>query len=127
MKQFYERNDYVINSKVNCKFEDLLAMTPDEFKDWVIELRKVLTYSWDNYGCPPRTGKSETDIIKAFNKLAEYPVHTFTNTDELSDIDDDVIINKSRLGVEVDQFFDNMFKTRINSEEIHFTHMLFLL
>jgi len=125
MKQFYERNDYVINSKVNCKFEDLLAMTPDEFKDWVIELRKVLTYSWDNYGCPPRTGKSETDIIKAFNKLAEYPVHTFTNTDELSDIDDDVIINKSRLGVEVDQFFDNMFKTRINYSDKDNGHSIY--
>ena len=28
-----------------------------------------------------------------------------------------MILNKSRLGVEVDQFFDNMFKTRINYTE----------
>jgi hypothetical protein len=44
-------------------------------------------------------------------------VHQFTHTDELSDIDDDVIINKSRAGVEVDQWFSNMFKTRINYNE----------
>ncbi len=38
MKSFYERNNYVIDSDVNCNFEDLLEMTPDEFKDWVVKL-----------------------------------------------------------------------------------------
>ena len=96
-KPYYERNEHVINSHVNCNFEDLLEMTPDQFREWVIEMRKVVKDAWDTYGCPPRTGKDEQDIIDAFNKIAEYPVHQFTHTDELSDMDDDVIINKSRM------------------------------
>ena len=32
-------------------------------------------------------------------------------------MEDDVIINKSRMGVEVDQWFSNMFMTRINYTE----------
>jgi len=117
LKPYYERNEHVINSHVNCNFEDLLEMTPDEFREWVIEMRKVVKDAWDTYGCPPRTGKNEDEIIDAFNKIAEYPVHQFTHTDELSDMEDDVIINKSRMGVEVDQWFSNMFKTRINYTE----------
>ena len=112
--RFYERNDAIINSDVNVNFEDLLEMTPDQFKDWVIRLREELTAAWDNNGCPPRTGKNEEDIVTAFNRMSEFPVHQFEFDDELSDTAKDVIINKSRLGVEADQFFDNMFKTRIN-------------
>mgnify|MGYP003117179631 FL=1 len=117
MKKFYERNDYVINSDVNVLFEELLSMSPSEFEGWVVRMRREITYAWDTYGCPPRTGKNENDIIDSFNKLGEYPVHLFTHTDELSNVDDDVIINKSRAGVEVDQWFSNMFKTRINYNE----------
>ena len=114
-KPFYERNDHVINNlDVNVYFEDLLAMTPKEFEEWVIKMRKAILNSWDTYGCPPRTGKDEADIIDQFNQLGQYPVHEFTHSDELSTIGDDVIINKSRIGVEVDQWFSNMFKTRIN-------------
>jgi len=117
MKPYYERNDYVIDSDINCNFEDLLEMTPDQFRDWVILMRKEMKLAWDVHGCPPRTGKNEQDIVDSFNKIAEYSVHTFTHTDELSDVNDDVIINKSRMGVEVDQWFSNMFKTRINYTE----------
>ena len=111
---FYQRNDHLIDSDVNVYFEDLLEMTPDDFRDWVIRLREELTDAWDTHGCPPRTGKNEEDMITAFNRMSEFPVHEFEHDDELSDNPKDVIINKSRLGVEVDQFFENMFKTRIN-------------
>jgi hypothetical protein len=114
-KPFYERNDHVINNlEVNVLFEDLLAMNHKEFEKWVIQMRKAILDSWDTHGCPPRTGKDENDIIDQFNQLGQYPVHEFTHSDELSSIPDDVIINKSRIGVEVDQWFSNMFKTRIN-------------
>ena len=112
--KYYQRNDHLINSDVNVNFEDLLEMKPDEFREWVIRLRTELTEAWDTYGCPPRTGKNEDDMITSFNRMCEFPVHTFERTDELGDMENDVIINKSRLGVEVDQFFENMFKTRIN-------------
>ena len=116
-KQFYERNDYVINSPVNCNYEDLVEMTPDEFRVWVIELRKVVKESWDKFGNPPRIGKNEQALIDQFNKIAEFPIHEFTFTDELSDVDNDVIINKSRIGGEADQWFSNMMQTRINYTE----------
>ena len=44
--------------------------------------------------------KPNEGIIHEWNKMSTYPVHEFTHTDELSDTDDDVIINKSRLGAE---------------------------
>ena len=116
-KPFYERNNHVINSDMNCYYQDLVEMTPDEFRDWVIEMRKTVKESWDLYGCPPRIGKSEDAIIEQFNKMAEFPIHEFTHTDELSDIEDDVIINKSRVGGEADQWFSNMMMTRINYTE----------
>ncbi len=112
--KFYQRNDHVINHKINVNFEDLLEMDPDSFSEWVEEMRDVIKYSWDTNNCPPRTGKDEYKIIENWNLLESFPVHTFVHTDELSDGSDDVILNKSRMGSEVDQFFDNMFKTRIN-------------
>jgi len=116
---FYERNDYVINSKINVFFEDLLSMTPDQFAEWVKDMRKEILHSWDTYGCPPRTGKNEADIVDQFNKMTTYPVSQFTHTDELNTdgITGDVIINKARIGGEADQWFSNMMKTRINYTE----------
>jgi hypothetical protein len=122
---FYQRNDHILNSDVNVCFEYLLEMTPDQFRDWVIRLRAELTAAWDNHGCPPRTGKNEQDIVDNFNRIAEYPVHEFEFDDELSDIPKDVIINKSRVGVEADQWFDNMFKTRINYTESDTGHSIY--
>jgi len=110
----YERNDHIINSDVNVNFEHLLEMTPNQFRDWVIKMRKAFTDIWDNHGCPPRTGKSIDDIIKKWNLLETFPVSKYEHTDELGTSEGDVIINKSRIGSEVDQFFENMFKTRIN-------------
>ena len=81
--KFYQRNDHIINSDVNVNFEDLLEMTPDQFKDWVVRLREELTYAWDTYGCPPRTGKNEEDMIAAFNRMSEFPVHEFEFDDEI--------------------------------------------
>ena len=116
-KHFYERNNYVMNSHINMNYEDLVEMTPDEFREWIIEVRKEIQSSWDTYGCPPRTGKNEDAIINQWNKIAEFPIREFTFTDELSDIEDDVIINKSRIGGEADQWFSNMMQTRINYTE----------
>ena len=114
---FYKRNDYVINSEINCNFEDLLEMTPDEFVEWVVKFREIVKEAWDEHGCPPRTGKTEEGIIEQFNKIAEYPVHKFAFSDELSDEENDVIINKCRIGGEADQWFSNMMKVRINYTE----------
>ena len=114
MKYFYERNEKVLNSKINCPFEDLLDMTPDHFTIWVSEVRKTVKDSWDTTDCPPRSGRSEEQIIKGFNKLSTYNTQEMIHTDELSDQENDVILNVARKGTEVDQFFPTMMKTRIN-------------
>ena len=117
MKTHYERNDTLFESNINCNFEDLLEMTPDEFTQWVINLRKTVVDIWENEGTPPRRGKMDTEIVDQFNKMVSYPVHQFAHSDELSSVEDDVIINKSRLGSEADQWFPHMYKTRINYTE----------
>jgi hypothetical protein len=113
-KQFFEKNDFITNHRVNKTLEELLCMDDAQFREWVIEMRRVIIDSWDKYGCPARAGKSEQEIIDIWNKMATYPVHKFAHSDELSNVPGDVIINKSRLGSEADQFFPNMMKTRIN-------------
>lgn len=116
MKPFYERNSYVLNDPINVLYEDIVSMTDLEFEQWVIRMRKVILNIWDTHGCPPRTGKNEDEIIDEFNKMVSYPIHLFEFTDELTNTKD-VIINKSRVGSEADQFFSNMYKTRINYSE----------
>ena len=91
-------------------------MTETEFETWVIDMRKVVLEGWITHNTPPRTGKNESDIIAEFNKLTSYPIHTFEFLDELTDTND-VVINKSRIGAEADQWFPNMYKTRINYNE----------
>ena len=116
-KTHYEKNEYFLNSPVNVYFEELLEMTPTQFEDWVVDMRKTVVDIWDTHGVPPRRGKNEEGIVAQFNKMCSYPIHEFTHTDELSDVEDDVIINKSRLGAEADQWFPTMYKTRINYTE----------
>lgn len=116
MPEYYEKNEYVLNSKINVFFEDIVSMTEAEFDSWVVEMRKEILYAWDTFGCPPRIGKNKQEIVEEFNKLEAYPVHTFEHVDELTG-KSDVIINKSRIGSEVDQWFHTMYKTRINYSE----------
>ena len=116
-KQFYERNDHVLNSSINLNYEDIVAMTPIEFEKWVIAMRTIVVNAWDTYGCPVRIGKNEQDIIEQFNKMSSYPIHKFTKTDELGGVGDDVIMNASGIGSEADQWFSNMMKVRINYTE----------
>ena len=40
-KPFYERNNHVINSDMNCYYQDLVEMTPDDFRDWVVKCVKL--------------------------------------------------------------------------------------
>jgi len=113
----HQRNVYLLDDPINCYFEDLLDMDQKEFEQWIIDLRKRVVEIWAEHDCPPRGGKNDPDIIKNFNKLSEYNVAKFTHTDELSEVEDDVIINSRHLGTEVDQWFPHMYKTRINYNE----------
>ena len=64
----YEKNTSLIDSDINCRFEDLLCMTPDEFRSWVSKMRKLVIDIWDEQNIPPRQGKTEDEI---YNFLSE--------------------------------------------------------
>ena len=82
MKYFYEKNRELIESDVNKKFEEILAMNKDEFRQWVIDMRAKVVYLWDEKGNPPRVGYDEDEIINQFNQMTSFPVHQFLVEDE---------------------------------------------
>ena len=113
MKYFYEKNRELLESDCNKKFEEVLAMTKDEFREWAIDLRKTVVKLWDEKGQPPRVGYDEQEIIDQFNEMTSFPVHQFLVKDELTG-EKDVIRNTSVVGNAVNQWFPTMMKTRIN-------------
>jgi len=113
MNYFYEKNRELLESNVNKTFEEVLCMTKDEFRQWVIDLRKTVVELWDNKGQPPRVGYDELEIVKQFNEMTSFPVHKFLVKDELTG-EEDVIRNTSVVGNAVNQWFPTMMKTRIN-------------
>ena len=113
MKYFYEKNTELLESSVNKKFEELLWMTKDEFRQWVIDMRAEVVRLWDDKGQPPRVGYNELEIINQFNEMTSFPVRKFLVEDELTG-EKDVIRNTSNVGNAVNQWFPTMMKTRIN-------------
>ena len=113
MNYFYEKNRELLESNVNKTFEEVLWMSKDEFRQWVIDLRKTVVELWDEKGQPPRVGYDEHEIVKQFNEMTSFPVHKFLVKDELTG-QEDVIRNTSVIGNAVNQWFPTMMKTRIN-------------
>ena len=113
MKAFYEKNNYLIDHDVNKTFEDVLWMTDAEFRQWCIDLRYIVVYTWDILGIPPRVGYNEDEIIDQFKQMESYPVHEFLVKDEVTGAKD-VIRNTSTLGNAVNQWFPTMMKVPIN-------------
>ena len=81
---YYEKNQKLLDSNVNVTFDKILAMTTDEFRQWVIDLRKTVVDLWDNENLPPRVGYNKKDIIKQFSEMPTFPVHKFLVKDQLT-------------------------------------------
>ena len=113
MNWFYERNDELLNSPVNKTFEELLWMTDDEFRQWVIDMRKEVVRLWDDEGIPPRVGFTKEGIIDNFQKMVSFPVHEFETLD-LRTGEKDTLRNTSIIGNAVNQWFPTMMKTGIS-------------
>jgi len=114
MTQFYyERNRELLESDINKTFEEILWMSNDEFRAWVIDLRKTVVDLWDNKNLPPRVGYDKSGIISQFEGMESFPVHEFECTDEYTG-ENNVIRNTSVIGNSVNQWFPTMMKTRIN-------------
>ncbi len=113
MKHFYERNNYILEHDINKNFEEVLWMTEDEFRTWVIDMRNTIVYAWDELGIPPRVGYDEQAIVNQMDKIGSFPVHQFEMVDELTG-KKNLIRNTSVVGNCVNQWFPTMMKTRIN-------------
>jgi hypothetical protein len=113
MNYFYERGTELLESPVNKTFDELLVMSTEEFRQWVIDLRKTVVYLWDTKGQPPRVGYDEAGIIKQFRELEPFITETFEQLDECTG-ERNVIRNTSNLGNAVNQWFPTMMKVRIN-------------
>ena len=111
-KNFYERNDYVLNHDINKYFEEVLWMTDDEFEQWVRDFRRVIAEVWDTHGNPPRVGWMEDEIVDQFNKLSAFPSHKLLFTDEYTG-EENIIRPTSNLGNAANQWFPTMMKTKI--------------
>ena len=112
-KYFYERNTDFLKSNLNKSFEEILWMSTDDFRQWVIDMRKEVVRLWDEQGQPPRVGCNENEIIDQFNEMSTFPVHKFLVKDELTN-ELDVIRNTSITGNAVNQWYPTMMKTKIN-------------
>ena len=113
MNHFYERNNYILEHDINKKFEEVLWMNEEEFRAWVIDMRRTIVYAWDELGIPPRVGYDEEAIVKQFDKMGSFPVHQFEMVDELTG-EKNLIRNTSAIGNAANQWFPTMMKTRIN-------------
>jgi len=113
VKYFYEKNRELIESPVNKTFEEILWMSKDQFRSWVIDLRKLVVDLWDNQNMPPRVGYDEAEIIEQFQQMESFSFKNFLVKDELTG-EFDVIRNTHVLGNACNQFFPTMMKTRIN-------------
>ena len=118
MKYYYERNTEFLQSDINKTFDEILCMSKDEFRQWIIDLRKEIVYNWDVNGQPPRVGYDKQEIIDQFNEMTSFPVWKFEETDELTD-EKNVIRNTSLVGNAVNQWFPTMMKTKINYTKNH--------
>lgn len=110
---FYERTRELMASPVNKTFEEILWMTKDEFRQWVIDLRKTVVQLWDEKNQPPRMGFDKSEIIEQFQKLESLCVATFEKVDEHTG-EQNVFRCTTNLGNAVNQFFPTMMKTKIN-------------
>ncbi len=106
------RNDLLLEHPVNKTFEEVLWMTTEQFREWCIELRKVVVDLWDNHGLPPRVGFTEKETVEQFKKMLNFPVHEFEQVDLLTG-EKNVIRNTSVIGNAVNDWFPTMMKTRI--------------
>ena len=113
-KFFYERSN-LLESEVNINFEDLLYMNDSDTIKWVETLRTFVLHQWDNEGIPPTIGQNESDIIKNFKKLRDYPTQKFLISDDDGDLT--VVRNYNKFASGVNQFFPTMLKTKIGTKK----------
>jgi len=110
---FYEKYDILSDPLCNPTFDEILAMSQDEFRGWLTHFRKEVVKAWDERGQPPRVGYNRDEIITNFREMIKnHSLEKMETKDELTG-KNDVIRNTSTSGNAVNQWFPTMMKTRI--------------
>jgi hypothetical protein len=109
-------NPIVKNPNINITYDDVLAMTDDEFVEYITIMRAEVYRLWKNEGIPPSRGWSEDDVTDDFRDLAGFNTSKLWKVDELSGRR--VIHNTHVLGNSVNAWnLDKMLRVRINYTE----------
>ena len=90
MKSYHHTsNDYLISSKVNITFDDLLMMSDGDFEKWVLEFRDVVKTGWLEHNQPPVRTIDDENILRQMERLTDIDlsgvlqIDTMTNTEDL--------------------------------------------
>jgi hypothetical protein len=114
-KYFHERNERFLNDpEVNLTFEEILAMSSDQFRAWLSLVVERMLLCWDENATPPVVGLNEKEIIEQFNMMSQFDSSRLWDVDELTG-EKNVIRNKFYYGSAVSQWFPTMFKASIKT------------
>jgi hypothetical protein len=109
-------NPLVNDPDFNRTYDDILAMSTEEFWAYVEYMRTRIREVWDEQGIAPSTGWSDEDVRTEFERLNGFPVDAFWRTCELTG--NRVIHNTHVLGNAVNAWnLSRMLKVRINYTE----------
>jgi hypothetical protein len=105
------QNDYLISSKVNKTFDELLRMGDQAFITWIKQVCKEAIYAWDEMNMPPEKGSSDREILRQFEIMSNLDTLGFLRRGELT-YAEDCIVNNSRVGSACNAFFPNIGKVK---------------
>jgi hypothetical protein len=109
-------NPMLDDTSINVTYDEILAMSHVQFLAYIRHMRSTVLRLWDERGIAPARGWSKWDVTDEFKQLADFPVHKFWVTDELSGRR--VINNTHTVGNAVNAWtLGQMLKTRINYTE----------
>lgn len=110
-KWYYTKNEEFVNHSINKTFHEIVTMSEESFRSWVIELRHEIINFWEK-GNPPRLGFTENQMRSQCKALLQRNTDNLLCYDELTKTHD-IIKSASTVGNFVNQFFPTMYKTKI--------------
>jgi hypothetical protein len=106
-----QRNTYLIDSKVNKTFDEILQLPDKAFKNWITSLSKEVIHAWDKLNSPPEKGVTDREILRQFEALSNLDVSGFLKRDEQT-YAEDCILNNAKVGSACNAFFPNIGKVK---------------
>jgi hypothetical protein len=107
----YQKHPLIDDLSINITYHEINQMDYNEFRDYVLRLRKELKRVWMEVGVPPTIGKNNQEIINDFKSLYSKDVSSLYR--ETTDKNYEFIIeNNWREGSACNQFFPSIHKVK---------------